>query len=866
MRLSIRNALIAILLPLVMATTILSLGRISDLVTVRSDVESLRESALRWIYAERYARYQQVMLKEVFDHISGRRSGLAEVNAARAGVADTLNRMRPLIDASASGGVLQAQLSSRTLEEWARAQEQVDRHIDRAIALRADGGAAAAERLLMEDLETLVRGRILSSIERKVQREQELLEIYRVRVARGIENTIDLPWGAPAVGERLLPQVYEAVLAERFLRDVYADFNAFSHSLAGGHPLPDSHGVSAAKAVSQLSQLQSISIPNDPDGRVPATRQLESTYSMVRQAYARTLAVPPAKRDGSAKAGVARIDDMLNQSLLPQIKSTIWAREESVDRALTRLDERVVSQMILSASTVFLALLIAFASPFLAYRLLVRPVDDLLATLRKVMEGQAGARSHVASGNPLRLLASGLNSLLDHMQVSVERLDSLSLYDSKTGLPNREFFQERLSGALVRARLEGRELGLLSLSLDGMQQINDTLGRGAGDELMRAIAARLRECVRISDVVSRPSEDESPEQISHLGGDEFSILLSQVAKGEDASIAAGRVVERLSEPIVISGHSVLIRSSVGIGVFPQDGSDAETLLRNASAAMNEAKNSGGNEYQYFSESMNVANSRKLHIQGKLSTAIADEALELHFQPVRDAKSGRLMGAEALLRWVDSEMGPVAPDEFIPIAEQSGLISGIGRWVFETACHQMRTWQEMGFGDIRVSVNTSPSQFNDPDWVSSVESVLRDTGVSPGCIEIEITETSILGDASTTTAALNRIAAMGIGVVLDDFGTGYSSLSHLKDLPISRVKIDRSFVAEITDREAGTDLARAIVELAHGLSLGVVAEGVETQDQAIFLRNVGCDELQGFLLNSALKATEFERLLESDKDE
>jgi EAL domain-containing protein (putative c-di-GMP-specific phosphodiesterase class I) len=280
--------------------------------------------------------------------------------------------------------------------------------------------------------------------------------------------------------------------------------------------------------------------------------------------------------------------------------------------------------------------------------------------------------------------------------------------------------------------------------------------------------------------------------------------------------------------------------------------------------MSEAVKRGGNEYQFYSEAMNVANSRKLHIHSRLNGAIDRGDFALHYQPLRDAVGGHLVGAEALLRWTDSELGPVGPEEFIPIAENTGLISQIGSWVLSAACAQACTWQDAGFTEIRMSVNVSACQFRDDDWVETVADTLRETGLSSGCLDLEITETSIVREEPKTIAALTRLSEMGVGIVLDDFGTGYSSLTHLRGLPIDRIKIDRSFVSEITEQGEGGALAGAIVSLAHSLQLTVVAEGVETEAQAQFLRSGGCDEVQGYLFSRPVPAEEFERFLTRDK--
>jgi diguanylate cyclase (GGDEF)-like protein len=510
------------------------------------------------------------------------------------------------------------------------------------------------------------------------------------------------------------------------------------------------------------------------------------------------------------------------------------------------------------------ALLLGFGGPYLASRLMLKPVANLLDTVEDFRGGKKEARSNIRPSNEIGQLARSLDDLLDELQESDRKLLALAFYDSTTGLPNRQFFEERLSGSVVTARLQGRAMGLLTLHLEGLKQVNETIDRRAGDDLVRQVASRIRETVRMGDVVSRQVDEDETAEVSHLGGDEFTILLTRLAKPADAAIASQRILSKLAEPFKVGDHDIVVSMSIGIAVYPQDGADTPDLLRSSNAAMNEAKRKGGNAYQFYSEAMNVSNARKLHIQSRLGTAIERNDLSVHYQPIRRAKDGHLSGAEALLRWTDSEMGPVGPEEFVPIAEQAGLIGKIGRWVLDAACSQLREWHDAGYSSLRMSVNVSASELRDADWVESVEGTLEEYELSPGCIDLEITETTIIGDDPRTVASLTRLSELGVGIVLDDFGTGYSSLSHLSRLPISRVKVDRSFVSGISDGEAGAALAGGIVALAQGLRLEVVAEGVETHEQANFLRSRGASELQGYLISRPVAASEFERFMTREK--
>jgi diguanylate cyclase (GGDEF)-like protein len=690
------------------------------------------------------------------------------------------------------------------------------------------------------------------------------LEEYRARLTRSTEN-----WGTPYTGavdlrQELLPDIFEAALAERFTRNAYAELRAFTYHVIAGHPLDARHGEAASQAIARLTGLQD----SRPEGhRSRANNEgagPRKTYLMISDAYQRTLALPIASRRDQEVAILQWLDDAFSESLLPQTQAVIRGAELSIQREMDQLDHLATGVTSLAVGMAAVVFLLAFGSPLLVSRRLVRPIEDLLDTLGSYRAGDKSARPTMRAKNEFGLLARSLGALLDELQETDRRVKSLACYDSTTGLPNREFFQERLAGALTRARFQGRAMGLLTMNLSGLKQLNETLGRNSGEELVRQVAARLQECVRLSDVVSRPSEDEWQTELSRLECDEFSILLTRVSQAPDTALVAQRVLGILAEPFVIDGRDIIVNASIGIGVYPQDGGDAETLMRNTSAAMSHALKRGGNDYQFYSEAMNTANSRKLQIQSRLSGAIDRNDFELHYQPVRESKHGQLTGAEALLRWKDPEMGPIGPDEFIPIAERAGLISQIGRWVLSQACAQARAWQDAGYPDLRMSVNVSAFEISDTGWVEGVTGVLKETGLSPGCLEFEITETTMIRDETKTFNALTRLTEMGVGIALDDFGTGYSSLSHLRRLPIRRIKIDRSFVSEISDQGEGAELAAAVISLAHSLKLEVVAEGVETEGQATFLRRHGCDELQGYLISRAVPPTEFVRFWDGKK--
>jgi len=447
-----------------------------------------------------------------------------------------------------------------------------------------------------------------------------------------------------------------------------------------------------------------------------------------------------------------------------------------------------------------------------------------------------------------------------------KQVQALAFYDALTGLPNRQLFRERLERTLEWAKHQGRLAGLLFLDLDHFKGVNDTLGHSAGDRMLCQIAERLVSEVRLSDYVGRSHPDDSARPISRLGGDEFTILLSEISDSQDMAEVAQRVLQAFSEPFLVEGHSLFMTASIGIATYPLDGEDAETLLRNADAAMYQAKANDRNNWKFYDASMNAAAARKLHLASRLRQVLEREELSLHYQPIRSASSGEVTSAEALLRWMTPEGDWISADEFISIAEDTGSIVPIGEWVIRTACAQSQAWRSEGFRPLRLWINVSARQFRQPELAAMVVRTLQEFGVSCADLGLEVTETTILQESELVRSTLSELHAMGVSLALDDFGTGYSSLSCLRRFSIDWLKIDRSFVKEIEANRTTADLTAAIIAMAHRLGIKVVAEGVETTEQAEFLREQGCDHLQGFLFSPAVPAEDFSRFLEKEKDE
>ncbi len=443
------------------------------------------------------------------------------------------------------------------------------------------------------------------------------------------------------------------------------------------------------------------------------------------------------------------------------------------------------------------------------------------------------------NGNPVRL--AGTTKDVTDRQRYEEELRHLANYDTLTNLPNRTLFHERLRHALAQARRGQYRVALLFLDLDRFKHINDSMGHAAGDALLRQVAKRLLASVRDDDTVAR------------LGGDEFTVILEAITTMEKSAIVAEKIVSAFVKPFAIEGHEVVVTPSVGISVFPEDGDDTATLIKNADLAMYHAKEQGRNNYQFFIGAMNEQMRRRHALENALRKALAQNEFTLNFQPKMNFKRGHITGLEALLRWHSHDLGAVRPDEFIPLAEETGLIVSIGDWVIGRALQQLRQWQKESVPRVPVAVNLSLRQLMTGNIRERIQTLLNANSVDASFLQLEITESLVMANPDQSTLRLNELRAMGIRLAVDDFGTGYSSLSYLKKLPIDTIKIDKSFVRDLTVDNDDATITRTIIAMAHSLQLSVVAEGVETDEQLAFLRDEGCDELQGFWLAKPLPA-------------
>jgi diguanylate cyclase (GGDEF)-like protein/PAS domain S-box-containing protein len=444
--------------------------------------------------------------------------------------------------------------------------------------------------------------------------------------------------------------------------------------------------------------------------------------------------------------------------------------------------------------------------------------------------------------------ASAIARDITERKKAEEEVRRLAFHDTLTDLPNRLLFQDRLAVAIAQARRSRTHVAVIFVDLDGFKRINDSLGHSAGDDLLRRVADRIRSCLREADTVAR------------FGGDEFVVLVPGIASSDDAERIGDKLLKAMRTPFGIDRRRLEITASLGISVYPGDGRDGRALLRNADRAMYRAKEGGRDNLQLYKAALSPAALERLALERQLRDAMGQGDLVVHYQPFVDLESGEIRGAEALIRWQHPSLGLLEPSEFVSLAESSGLIVPIGRWILRTACEQARSWRTRGHPGLRIAVNLSSREFLQPDLVETVRETLQNVGLDSTSLDLEITESSALHNPERVVDTLSDLRSLGVTIAMDDFGTGYSSLSHLRSLPIDRLKIDQSFVRDVANHRGDAAIATAVIAMAHSLGMSVVAEGVETVPQLAFLRARQCDEMQGYLVSRPLPPDQFTEFL------
>jgi diguanylate cyclase (GGDEF)-like protein len=499
--------------------------------------------------------------------------------------------------------------------------------------------------------------------------------------------------------------------------------------------------------------------------------------------------------------------------------------------------------------------------------------DTARARIKKALAtGKTQLYEHELEGLDIhletRFVPRDKNSVLAIVRDITERksaeaeIYNLAYYDELTELPTRELFSQSLERTISMAKRDEKKFAVLFVDLDRFKRINDTLGHSIGDELLKDVAGRLGNCIRSSDSVAHLDPVANGAiKLARLGGDEFVIKLYDIDAEDGVAAVASRIIKELTPPFTCAGHQFVVTPSIGIALYPQDGQSGEELLMNADSAMYRAKNVGRNNFKFYSETMRTKSLHRLDLENLLRTAIDEDQFELYFQPKIDANSCRLVGAEALMRWNHPDRGAIGPSDFIPIAEETGLILPIGTWVLREACKQVKVWAKSAVGAVPVSVNISSHQFRNSGLIKDVFEAMADAEIDASLLELEITESVLLQDVDKTLIELKALKEAGISLSIDDFGTGYSSLSYLKRFPIDTIKIDRSFVKDLHKDTDDAAICAAILAMSRQLGLNVVAEGVETMEQLEFLRSHGCHHIQGFICSRPLSATQFFAMLQ-----
>jgi len=470
------------------------------------------------------------------------------------------------------------------------------------------------------------------------------------------------------------------------------------------------------------------------------------------------------------------------------------------------------------------------------------------------------------TAGPEATYAVVLSHNISELKESQKKIESLAYHDSLTGLPSRPLFLDRLYREVIKAERNDKSVAVFFFDLDEFKKANDTFGHSAGDELLASVGSRLKDNIRRTDTLSRPggiinvNKRNHTDYLARIGGDEFTFILPNISDKRVTTRIAERILDLFKEPFQILNREIFISTSIGIAFYPEDGKDVETLIKNADTAMYKAKASGKNTYQYYSPDMNKKAKERIELETKLRYAIKNNGLQIFYQPQYSIDNGKMTGVEALIRWNDDKLGLVSPKDFIPLAEETGMIIEIGDWVIQSACNQGKAWHDRGFNNLNLGVNLSVRQFYDPNLVDKIRSAVQRSQIDPSCLELEITETAMMHDTDKAMSIMNDLKETGVKISLDDFGTGYSSLVHLKLFHVDTLKIDQVFIrnADLKGRDGA--IISSMIDMCHKLNIKAVAEGVETLECLSFLKDKKCHLAQGFFFSPPMPVEEFENLL------
>ena len=839
-----------VVFPLVALSLILAGMRVADLMTLRGDITEFQRAVGASVQAERAIRGLAALEEKALIALSGDRAAAESRDRNVARIARDLRALRAAHPRARSIGAVAGVAGV--------AEREITRTLEAASQLAARGEFDAAQRLVEDDLASLIRYRLIAPLEQFTRARGDGLGGLSTQLREAGRHWLV----SSAQVDALLHTTLWVHASESAARDVERDLLRLATGDTGAHG-SEPFGDDLSRTLSEISDA---SLPQDPE----LSSVLTAVYAEVRERALR------ARADGGKAAvrEIAAATALVEDALLPNLVEFGNRGIRSIERETDEIRATALALLVGAIGAALLAMGAGlFAPTFVRHTLRIR-LRQLHLAVQALRAGRFNLETlgvDLSRDDEIGRIFRSLQNLANERSESRREVSHLSNTAGITCPSDRHLFEEQLNDTLLSSISRGGSVAVMSLQFDPRQlgPPHDAARRrvrDSGEEMQRQIAERIARGIEFANVVGHGPDSTAEILLSRLSSSEFSLVLSRINDGEGAGRVAHWLLPELECPFELNGEPVLADPSIGIALYPLDGDTASVLLANASSAARRARERDISRYEFCSEAINAASLRRYQIGTRLHSAIDRDELSLHFQPIRNARTGKVSASEVLLRWTDRSLGPVAPSEFIPIAEEAGLVERIGQWVLRGACEQGRAWREEGYLPLRLCVNVSPQQLHD-DFADAVATALDETGTSPEDLELEIGEAGLVADGEAgALAVLNDLDAMGIGLVIDDFGTGGASLAYLGKFPIHRVKIDRRFTASVAEGRENATLADAIFAMTKSLGLRTVAGGIETIEQADFFRARGCDELQGFLFGPGVDAQGFERFLERDKDE